>query len=58
MEMSNESLLVSFDVIKDYQGGGTDPDHLDAPIAIASVSLTSSIGNVAALTEVAKLVCI
>jgi Ca2+-binding RTX toxin-like protein len=46
----NESLLAGFDVIKDYWGGGTNPDYLDAP---AAVTLTSSVGNVTALTEVA-----
>jgi Ca2+-binding RTX toxin-like protein len=48
-----ESLLASFDVITDYQGVGGSPDRLDLPAANLAGTLTSSIGTITDLSQVA-----
>jgi len=48
-----ESLLASFDVVKDYSGSGASPDRINAPSAIPAVSLTASKGTAASLSQAA-----
>jgi Ca2+-binding RTX toxin-like protein len=45
-----DSLLVGFDVVKDYSGIGASPDRINAPGAIPAVNLTASKGTAANLS--------
>jgi Ca2+-binding RTX toxin-like protein len=49
----SESVLTSFDVIKDYSGIGSAPDRINAPGSIPSINLTASSGTASSLSEAA-----